>query len=92
MPNLKNTTFTLTEHQIQWLDDQSQKTGLLKVELVRRALDEYAEREDTKEERQFFTPEQRRDIKEIARAKGVSELAVVRRAVDRELNRFFKRY
>ena len=89
---LERTTFTITQNQIKWLAEQSDKTGLNKVEIVRRALDEYAEREDAKEERQFFTPEQRQEIKEIARAKGISELAVVRRAIDRELNRFFQRY
>ena len=89
---LERTTFTITQNQIKWLTEQSDKTGLNKVEIVRRALDEYAEREDAKEERQFFTPEQRQEIKEIARAKGISELAVVRRAIDRELNRFFQRY
>ena len=92
MPKLERTTFTLTQHQIEWIDEQSKKTGLLKAEIMRRAVDQYAEQEDAKEERQFFTPEQRREIKEIARAKGVSELSVIRRAIDRELNRFFRRY
>lgn len=92
MPKLERTTFTLTQQQIEWIDEQSQKTGLLKAEIMRRAVDQYAENEDAKEERQFFTPEQRREIKEIARAKGVSELSVIRRAIDRELNRFFRRY
>lgn len=92
MPKLERTTFTLTPQQIEWIDEQSQKTGLLKAEIMRRAVDQYAEQEAAKEERQFFTPEQRREIKEIARAKGVSELSVIRRAIDRELNRFFRRY
>ena len=92
MPKLERTTFTLTLQQIEWIDEQSKKTGLLKAEIMRRAVDQYQETEDAKEERQFFTPEQRREIKEIARAKGVSELSVIRRAIDRELNRFFRRY
>ncbi|MCY3723311.1 MAG: hypothetical protein F4X55_04320 [Candidatus Dadabacteria bacterium] len=92
MPKLERTTFTLTQQQNEWIDEQSKKTGLLKAEIMRRAVDQYAEQEEAKEERQFFTPEQRRDIKEIARAKGVSELSVIRRAIDRELNRFFRRY
>ena len=92
MPKLERTTFTLTPHQIKWIAEQSDKTGLLKAEIVRRAVDQYAEQEEAKEERQFFTPEQRQEIKEIARAKGISELAVIRRAIDRELNRFFRRY
>ena len=89
---LERTTFTLTHNQNKWLDEHSEKTGLLKSEIVRRALDEHAEREEVKEERKFFTPQQRREIKEIARAKSISELDVVRRAIDRELNRFFRRY
>ena len=92
MPKLERTTFTLTKHQIHWIAEQSEKTGLLKAEIIRRAVDQYVENEEAKEERQFFTPEQRKEIKEIARAKGISELAVVRRAIDRELNRFFRRY
>jgi len=92
MPKLERTTFTLTTQQIDWIQEKSEESGLLKAEIVRRALDHYKEQEELKTERQFFTPEQRRDIKEIARAKGISELDVVRRAVDRELNRFFRRY
>ena len=92
MPKLERTTFTITQKQIEWVAEQSEKTGLLKSEIVRRALDEYAEREDAKEERKLFTPEQWREIREIARSKSVSVLAVVRRAIDRERNRFFRRY
>ena len=89
---LEPTTFTLTQHQIHWIAEQSEKTGLLKAEIVRRAIDEYAAREDAKEDRKLLTSEQWREIREIARAKGVSALAVVRRAIDRERNRFFRRY
>ena len=91
MSQLHRSTFTITQQQLQWLKNQHEKTGLLQAELVRRALDEYAEREDTKEQRHFFTPKQRKDIKAIAHAKGISELAVIRRAIDRELKRFFRR-
>ena len=92
MSKLERTTFTITQHQNEWLAEQSEKTGLLKSEIVRRALDEYAEREAAKEERKLFTSEQWREIREIARAKSMSVLAVVRRAIDRERNRFFRRY
>lgn len=92
MPKLERTTFTITQKQIEWIREQSENTGLLKSEIVRRALDEYAEREAAKEERKLFTPEQMREIKEIALAKGSSFMAVVRRAIDRERNRFFRRY
>ncbi len=92
MSKLERTTFTITEKQNERLNEQSEKTGLLKSEIVRRALDEYTEREDAKEERKLFTPEQWREIREIARSKSVSAVAVIRRAIDRERNRFFRRY
>ena len=92
MSQLVRTTFTITERQVEWIEEQNEKTGLLKSEIVRRAIDEYAEREAAKEERKLFTAEQWREIREIARAKGKSALSVVRLAIDRERNRFFKRY
>ena len=51
---LERTTFTITQNQIRWLAEQSEKTGLNKVEIVRRALDEYSEREEAKAEHQLF--------------------------------------
>lgn len=92
MSKRKNATFTFTEHQLQWIENQSQRTGLLKTEIVRRAVDEHREREDAKAEEQLFTPEQWQDIQEIARSTGRSKTDVARRAVDRERNRFFRRY
>ena len=90
--SLVRTTFTITEQQIEWIAEHNKNTGLHKSEIVRRAIDEYAEREAAKEDRKLFTPEQWREIREIARAKGKSALSVVRLAIDRERNRFFKRY
>ena len=92
MSKLERTTFTITPKQIEWIDEYHEKTGLLKSEIVRRAIDEYAEREDRKSERALFTAEQWRQIREIARATGKSALNVARRAIDRELNRFFRKY
>ena len=92
MPKLVRTTFTITVKQVEWIDEEHEKTGLLKSEIVRRAIDEYAERAAAKEERKLLTSEQWREIREIARAKSVSALAVVRRVIDRERNRFFRRY
>ena len=89
---LERTTFTLTQHQTRWISERSEETGLLKSEIVRRALDEYAEREAAKAERALFTPEQLRKIKEMARAKGASVKNIIRRAVDRQLDLFFKKY
>ena len=92
MPQLQRSTFAITQKQIQWLKNQCEKTGLLQAEIVRRALDAYAETEDAKEQRQFFSPQQRKEIKTIAQTKGIPELTVIRRAIDRELKRFFQRF
>ena len=92
MPKLERTTFTITQHQVKWIDEQHEKTGLLKSEIVRRAIDEYAEREVAKEERALFTPEQLRKIREMARAKGASVKNIIRRAVDRQLDLFSRKY
>ena len=89
MPRLQNKTFGITENQIQWLEEESEKTGLQKVELVRRALDAFAEAEETKEQRRLFTPQQRREIRQVARAKGISEVEVVRQAIDKGIDRMF---
>ena len=89
MPRLQNKTFRITENQIQWLEEQSEKTGLQKVELVRRALDAFAEAEEAKEQRRLFTPQQRREIRQVARAKGISEVEVVRQAIDKGIDRMF---
>lgn len=87
---LQPTTFLITYQQIKWLREQSKKTGLNQVEIVRRALDHYAETEEAKEQRRFFSPEQRENIKEVARRKGVAEIEVIRSAINREL-RFMKK-
>ena len=92
MSKLERTTFTITSSQAEWIGSYSKKTGLLKSEIVRRALDEYAEREEAKAERALFTPEQLRKIREMARAKGASVKNIIRRAVDRQLDLFFKKY
>ena len=92
MSKLVRTTFTITQNQIEQIDEHHEKTGLLKSEIARRALDEYFEREGKKEDRRLLTPEQWRDFREMARAKGNSVISLVRRAADRERNRFFRRY
>ena len=86
---MKPTMFRLPKQQINWLKQQSEKTGLNVVEIVRRALDAYAEAEEAKEQRRLFTPQQRQDIREIAQRKGVGEVEVVRSAVNKEM-RFYK--
>ena len=91
MPRLQNKTYGITENQIQWLEEQSEKTGLQKVELVRRALDAFAEAEETKEQRRLFTPQQRREIKIIARRNGISEVEVVRQAMDDSIKSMFSK-
>ena len=92
MSKLERTTLTLTEKQIEWINQQHEKTGLLKSEIVRRALDAYVEHQEAKEERALFTPEQLRKIREMARAKGASVKNIIRRAVDRQLDLFFRKY
>lgn len=89
---LLTATFTLTEKQINWIKEQNAKTGLTKVEIVRRALDEYAEREESKERKNLFTPQQRQDIKDAANVKGVSETEIIRRALNKELNAVLQRF
>ena len=74
-------TFKLTEHQHNWLEEQSEQTGLNKVEIVRRALDAYRQTEESREERRMFTTQQRRDIKIIARQQGISETQVVKQII-----------
>ena len=90
MPKLLPITFTLTAQQLKWLKQQSEKTGLHQVEIVRRALDAYADAEETKEQRRYFSPEQRQSIRDIARRSGIGEIEVVREAVNREV-RFRKK-
>ena len=82
---MKPATFLITENQANWLQEEYERTGLNKVEIVRRALDVYAETEEAKEQRRFFTPQQRQNIKEVARLKGVAEIEIIRSAIDREL-------
>ena len=90
--SLKNATFSVTEQQLKWLKRQSEKTGLNQVEIVRRALDAYADAEEIKEQRQLFSAQQRLDIREASRRKGISEKDVVREAVNRELKFIEKVY
>ena len=85
MPKLQPITFTITRQQSKWLKQQSEKTGLNQVEIVRRALDAYAEAEEVKEQRRYFSPEQRQNIREIARRRGIGEIEVVREAINREV-------
>lgn len=84
---LKNKTFTITENQIAWLKAESDRTGLNMVEIVRRALDAYAQAEESREQRRMFTTQQRRDIKIMARQQGMSEVEVVRQIVNAGLIR-----
>ena len=85
-------SFTITEKQLKWIKSRQQKTGLTQVEIVRRALDEYAEREETKEHHRLFTPDQQQDIKDAARLKGVSERDIIRKALTKELKNVLQRF
>ena len=92
MPSkLRSTTYKLTENQIAWLEEQSEKTGLNKVEIVRRALDAYAQAQETREQRRMFTSKQRQEVKIIARRHGMSEAEVVKEIVNTGLIRMSKK-
>ena len=82
---LQPATFIMTRPQLQWLEAYSEKTGLTKVEIVRRALDAYADAEAEKERRHLFTPQQREDLRRTSRARGLSEVQIIRAALAREL-------
>ena len=81
---MKSATFTLTQQQLDWLEQESKKTGLNKVEIVRRALDDYKDIQAEKEQCQYFTLQQKHNIKTMARMQNISETEVIRKAVDRE--------
>ena len=74
----------MTQQQLDWLDQESKKTGLNKVEIVRRALDDYKDVRAAKEQSDYFTPQQQENIKVMARMQCISETEVIRRAVNRE--------
>ena len=92
MKKLKPASIALTEDQIKWIKEKQQTTGMQQAEIVRRALDHYIEAEESKARRRIFTPEQRQNLKEIARRKGVSEAEVIRDAVQREVRFMQKLY
>ena len=81
---MKSATFTLTQHQLDWLEQESEKTGLNKVEIVRRALDDYKDIQAEKEQCQYFTPQQQQNIKIMAQMQRLSETEIIRKAIDRE--------
>ena len=84
-------TFKLTAPQVDWLKSVAEKTGLNEVEIVRRALDEYRDDQEEKEERQYFTSQQRQNIKVMARMQNITETEVIRKAIDRETRVVSKR-
>lgn len=82
--SLKPVTFKMTQQQLDWLEQESKRTGLNKVEIVRRALDDYKDVQAEKEKSEYFTPQQRENIKVMARMQCISETEVIQRAVNRE--------
>ncbi len=83
--------FKLTTPQVEWLESVSEKTGLSQVEIVRRALDAYAEAKAEKEQQQMFTPRQRKNIAVMAKMQNISETEVVREAIERQTRVLSKR-
>ena len=88
---MKRATFTMTQQQLEWLELESQKTGLNKVEIVRRALDDYRDVQAEKEQCQYFTPQQQQNIKVMARMQNITETQVIRQAINRETRVVSKR-
>ncbi|RKU21024.1 hypothetical protein C6499_22660 [Candidatus Poribacteria bacterium] len=82
--SLKPVTFKVTQQQLDWLEQESEKTGLNKVEIVRRALDDYKDVQAEKEQSQYFTLQQQQNIKIMAKMQNISEAEVIRKAVERE--------
>ena len=82
--SLKPVTFKVTQQQLDWLEQESEKTGLNKVEIVRRALDDYKDGQAEKERSQYFTLQQQQNIKIMAKMQNISEAEVIRKAVERE--------
>ena len=85
MPKLQPATFTFTRQQLEWLEKHSERTGLNKSDIVRRSVDTYKDAEEVKEQRRYFSPEQRQSIRDIARRRGIGEIEVVREAVNKEV-------
>ena len=81
---LKPVTFKMTQQQLDWLEQESEKTGLNKVEIVRRALDDYKDVRAEKEQSEYFTAQQQQNIRVMAQMQCISETEVIRRAIERE--------
>ena len=84
---MKPATFALPKQMLRWLRAEHEKTGLTQVEIVRRALDDYRSAQEVREKLQMFTAAQKKDIKIIAQIQSISEVEVIRAAVDRERQR-----
>ena len=84
---MKLASFMMPQQQLDYLTEESEKTGLHKVEILRRALDDYRYAQERKARLEMFTPAQKKDIELIAEIKNVSEIEVVREAIDRERRR-----
>lgn len=80
LADLRNATFSLTEAQIEWIESESERTGLAKADIVRRAIDGYVDEQETKQRRELFTREERAEIKQVAKMRGITEKEVVRQA------------
>lgn len=64
---------------------------MTQAEIVRRAVDEYIEREQAKEDKKLFTSETWLKIQEIADTLEITPIAVIRQALQEKISRFFKR-
>lgn len=72
MSLLRSATFKLTVYQLEQLDEMSERTGLPKTELMRRAFDAYYYAEQVREEQRLMTPQQRREVRRLAQRHSMS--------------------
>ena len=82
-------TITLPPRHIETLSALVDKTGLHKVELIRRALDDYFEKHEIVNVfNQIFEPSQLQGITAIAKRNNRDEISVLREMVDNEIDKY----
>lgn len=75
----------MTNLQLAWLKSESERTGLNQTEIMRRAVDLYADAQVNKEQEDLLTSEQRQHIRQIAIDNNISEEQAIRALIDKEL-------
>lgn len=75
----------MTAAQLAWLQSESKRTGLNQTEIMRRAVDSYADAQSEKRQEDILTSEQRRQIRQLALDNNISEEQAIRALIDKEL-------